>query len=103
MTMTKKFRLNNVAEWDEIFQRWNCKYGTFLDAVLGFLLAAGFKYRPAWNELVDKFRSRLATWKKRYITKTGRLILIKSTLASLSIFLLSLLVVPVSLWKLWNV
>lgn len=59
MTKTKIFRLNNMAAWDEIFQRWNCREETFPDTYLGFPLTAGFKYRPTWNELVDKFRH---TW-----------------------------------------
>ena len=44
----------------------------------------------------DKFRNRLASWKSSYISKGGRLMLIRSMLSSLPIYFLSLFKMPKS-------
>ena len=44
-------------------------------------------------------RKKLALWKRNYISKGGRLTLIKSTLASLPIYHLSLFRMPISVAK----
>ena len=46
--------------------------------------------------MVEKIRSRLALWKMRFISKAGRLILIKSVLSSLSTYFLSVFRMPKS-------
>ena len=76
---------------------WKCKRGTLPDVYLGAPLGASFKNKDAWGPLIANLRERLAAWKKRYITKAGRLVLVKSTLASIPIYLLSLFVIPCSI------
>lgn len=93
---TKIYKLNNVREWDEILGRWNCIEGLFPDTYLGLPLVSGFKSKLAWQLVIENFRSRLALWKKSYISKAGRLVLVKSTLASLPVFWMTLMVVPSS-------
>ena len=44
----------------------------------------------------ERFRKKLSLWKRHYLSKGGRLTLIKSTLSSLRIYFLSLFVI---LWK----
>ena len=43
---------------------------------------------------MEKFERKLAGWKKLYLSKGGRLILLKSTLSSLPIYFLSLFTIP---------
>ena len=47
-----------------------------------------------WNPILEKFERKLAGWKKLYLSKGGRLILLKSTLCSLPIYFLSLFTIP---------
>ena len=47
-----------------------------------------------WDEVEEKFRKRLAMWKRQYILKRGKLTLIRSTLSSMSIYFMSLFCMP---------
>ena len=61
----------------------------------GFSLGASYKFSRVWDVVEERFRKRLAMWKRQYLSKGGgRLTLIKSTLSSLSIYFMSLLVIP---------
>ncbi|KAK2654064.1 hypothetical protein Ddye_013920 [Dipteronia dyeriana] len=42
-----------------------------------------------WETMLEKFRSRLVSWKMHFISKVGCLVLIKSVLASLTTYFLS--------------
>ena len=42
----------------------------------------------------ERFRRKLAMWKRQYISKEGRITLIRSTLSSLPIYFMSLLCIP---------
>uniref|UniRef100_A0A2N9EVU3 Reverse transcriptase domain-containing protein n=1 Tax=Fagus sylvatica TaxID=28930 RepID=A0A2N9EVU3_FAGSY len=46
-------------------------------------LGAKFKAKDIWNSIVEKMERRLAGWKRIYLSKGGRLTLIKSTLSNL--------------------
>lgn len=91
---TKAFKINEVQGWEEILNSWGCRLGVLPDVYLGLPLAANFKQKLIQHPLVEIFENRLAQWKRRYLTKAGRVVLIKSTLASLPIYMLSLFVVP---------
>ncbi|RVW27519.1 hypothetical protein CK203_092006 [Vitis vinifera] len=49
-----------------------------------------------WDGVEEKMRRRLACWKREYISKGGRLILIKSTMASMPLYQMSLFRMPKS-------
>jgi hypothetical protein len=56
---------------------------------LGLPLGAPHKDPSIWNTVIEKMESKLAGWKRIYLSKCGRLTLIKSTLSNiptLSIF-----------------
>jgi hypothetical protein len=63
---------------------------------LGLPLGAAYKAASIWNEVIEKMERRLAGWKKLYLSKGGRVTLIKSTLSNLPTYYLSLFPVPVS-------
>jgi hypothetical protein len=66
---------------------------------LGLPLGAHFKLQSIWNPIVEKMERRLAGWKRLYLSKGGRLTLIKSTLSNLPTYFLSLFPIPVSVAK----
>jgi hypothetical protein len=57
-----------------------------------------FQYKAlnVWNSVLEKIERRLASWQTLYLSKGGHLTLLKSTLASLPTYFLSLFTIPVS-------
>ncbi|XP_041019121.1 uncharacterized protein LOC121261047 [Juglans microcarpa x Juglans regia] len=67
-----------------------CKISSLLMKYLGLPLGASFKSERIWNDVVERVECRLAAWKRLYLSKGGRLTLIKSTLSNLTTYFLSL-------------
>ena len=63
---------------------------------LGLPLGAKFKDTTIWNLILEKMERKLAGWKCLYLSKGGRVILIKSTLSNLPTYFLSLFSIPAS-------
>ncbi len=66
-------------------------------AYLGLPLGASFKNKSIWTCVVEKMEKRLAGWKRLYLSKRGRVTLIKNILSSLSTYYLSLFPFPMSI------
>jgi len=71
--------------------------GTLLTSFLGLPLRAPYKCKEVWNPVLERTHIRLVGWKGRYLSKEGKLILIKLVLSSLPTYFLSLLVIPSSI------
>ena len=84
-------RVDNV---EELFSELGCKVGSLPSAYLGLPLGALFKSMATWDRVEERFRKRLIMWKRQYISKGGRINLIRSTLSSLKIYFISLLCTP---------
>ena len=67
-----------------------CRIGSLPMTYLGMPLGASHKSSTIWNPILEKFERKLAGWKKLYLSKGGRLTLLKSTLSSLPTYFLSL-------------
>jgi hypothetical protein len=63
---------------------------------LGLPLGARYKSKEIWNPILEKMGKKLVSWKRSYLSKGGRLTLIKSTLSSLPTYFLSLFTIPTS-------
>ena len=72
--------VNNVQALAEIL---GCRVGALPITYLGMPLGAPHKSPSIWNPILEKFERKLAGWKKLYLSKDGRLTLLKSTLSSL--------------------
>ena len=48
-----------------------------------------------WNPILEKMEKKLSSWKRLYLSKAGRLTLLKITLSSLPTYFLSLFTIPV--------
>ena len=71
-----------------------CKVGTLPSVYLGLPLGAHHKVSSMWDGVEERMKRRLALWKRQYMSKGGRITLIKSTLASILIYQLSLFRMP---------
>ncbi|GKE33037.1 RNA-directed DNA polymerase, eukaryota, reverse transcriptase zinc-binding domain protein [Tanacetum coccineum] len=65
-----------------------CIVGNIPFNYLGLLIGSNMKSIASWKMLIDRFRSRLSTWKANLLSIRGRLTLIKSMLGSLDIYYL---------------
>ena len=70
-----------------------CRIGSLPMTYLGMPLGASHKSPTIWNPILEKIEHKLAGWKK-YLSKGGRLTLLKSTLSSLPTYFLSLFTIP---------
>jgi hypothetical protein len=71
-----------------------CRIGVLPLMYLGMPLGASFKASSVWNPILEKIEKMLAGWMKLYLSKGGRLTLLKSTLSRLPTYFLSLFTIP---------
>ena len=83
-----------VTNLVELALELGCKIGSLPTSYLGLPLGAKYKALGVWNSIEERYRKRLAAWKTQYISKGGRIMLIRSTLSSLPIYYLSLFRMP---------
>ena len=67
-----------------------CKVGQLPSTYLELPLGASNKASCVWDGVEERMRWKLDLWKRQYISKGGRITIIKSTLASMSLYQLSL-------------
>ncbi|GJY56448.1 RNA-directed DNA polymerase, eukaryota, reverse transcriptase zinc-binding domain protein [Tanacetum coccineum] len=83
-----------------------CIAGNIPFNYLGLLIGSNMKSIATWKMLIDRFRSRLSTWKASLLSIGGRLTLIKYVLRSLGIYYLSIFRAPESvlndLERIWS-
>ena len=72
-----------VHNLDLLLNVLGCKQGTLPMKYLGLPLGAKFKDKTIWNPILEKIERRLAGWKCLYLSKGGRVTLIKSTISNL--------------------
>ena len=83
-----------VHNMDLLVAVLGCKQGSLAMKYLGLPLGAKFKDKSIWNPILEKMERKLASWKKLYLSKEGRVTLIKSTLSNLPTYFLSLFPIP---------
>jgi hypothetical protein len=71
-----------------------CKRSEFPIKYLGVLLHLSKLRREDLQLVIDKIVKRIAGWKGRLLSYAGRLVLLKSCLTSISIYLLSVIKFP---------
>uniref|UniRef100_A0A2N9HXJ9 Reverse transcriptase domain-containing protein n=1 Tax=Fagus sylvatica TaxID=28930 RepID=A0A2N9HXJ9_FAGSY len=74
-----------------------CSVASLPFTYLGLPLGASFKMKSIWAGVVERMEKRLAGWKRLYLSKGGRVTLIKSTLSSIPTYYLSLFPIPMSI------
>ena len=83
-----------VHNMDVLVGMLGCQQSSLPSRYLGLPLGAKFKELSVWNPILEKMERRLVGWKRLYLSKGGKVTLIKSTLSSLPTYFLSLLPLP---------
>uniref|UniRef100_A0A2N9IH31 Reverse transcriptase domain-containing protein n=1 Tax=Fagus sylvatica TaxID=28930 RepID=A0A2N9IH31_FAGSY len=88
--------VGNVLELDRLAAILECKTVCLPINYLGLPLGAKAKSKSIWDSIIEKMERKLASWQRMYLSKGGRVTLIKSTLSSLPTYYLSLFPLPSS-------
>jgi hypothetical protein len=91
--------IGEVEDVESLAHILGCRIGSLLMTYLGMPLGASFKSISIWNGVIEKVERRLASWKKLYSSKGGRVTLIHNTLSSIPSYYLSLFPIPVNVAK----
>ena len=86
--------VGEVEEVEMMAAELGCRVGSSPTVYLGLPLGAPNKTSSVWDGVEERMRKRLALWKRQYISKGGRITLIKSTLASMPMYQMSLFRLP---------
>ncbi|KAK2635356.1 hypothetical protein Ddye_030148 [Dipteronia dyeriana] len=85
-------RVRESSSWVTTFK---CKQASRPISYLGFLLGSRPWSKNFWNLLVSKIEKRLAHWKRKFLLKSGGLVLINSVISSILIYFLSVFKLPI--------
>ena len=83
-------RVGEVDNVEQLALELGCKLGALPTTYLGLPLGSKQASINVWDGVEEKFCRKLATWKMQYISKEGRLTLIRSTMSNLLVYLMSL-------------
>ncbi len=99
MSKSEMVPIGEVTNLSYLADILSCHIDRLPMTYLGMPLGSSFKALGVWNPIIEKVERRLAGWKKLYLSKGGRLTLLKSTLSSLPTYFMSLFKIPVSVAK----
>ena len=68
--------------------------GSLLMIYLGMPLGTLYKTTSIWNPILERMEKKLSSWKRLYLSKGGRLTLLKRTFSSLPTYYISLFTIP---------
>jgi hypothetical protein len=99
LTKSSLVPVGSLDDVDQLARSLGCGTVDLPLKYLGLPLGASFKLKVIWRDLEDLMARRLAPWKRTYLSKGGRVALIKSTLSNLLTYLLSLFPIPADVTK----
>ena len=81
--------VREVNNLDALANILHCRVGNLPMKYLGMPLGTYFKTTSIWNPILKKMEKNLSGWNCLYLSKGGRLMLLKSTLKSTDIIFIS--------------
>eukprot|EP00253_Pinus_taeda_P011429 PITA_11429 len=75
------------------------KYCRVSGAYLGLPITSGTNKRSLWSDLISKIKAKIAVWGGHWLTKGGKVILIKAVLSALPIYQAAFLLAPRNVTK----
>ncbi|KAK3206963.1 hypothetical protein Dsin_021009 [Dipteronia sinensis] len=87
---------NMEEKWADYLR---CKEANLPICYLGLPLGANPCKKNFWDSVILKIEKRLAPWKLKFLSKGGRLVLIKSVLSSIPTYFMSIFKMPVGVAK----
>jgi hypothetical protein len=86
--------MDNQEDIDSFVEIFGCPVGAFPIKYLGVPLHYNKLSREDLHPLIEKIIKRIAGWRGKLLTQAGRLLLIRTCLASIPVYLLSLFKFP---------
>ena len=83
--------VSNIQTLANILQ---CRVGSLPMIFLGTPFGTLYKTASIWNLILKMMEKKFSSWKRLYLSKGGKLTLLKSTLSSLLTYHLSLFTIP---------
>lgn len=96
LAKSEMFPVGMVPNIDRMAWILGCKIGSLSSMHLGLPLGAPHKSKLVWEPVIERIGYRLEAWKAALLSKGGRLTLLKSTLAPIPSYFLSLLIILAS-------
>jgi hypothetical protein len=96
MSKSEMVPVGEVQNLSDLAESFCCHTGELPLSYLGMPLGASYKATAMWNPILEKMERCLSGWQKLYLSKGGRLTLLRSTLSSLPTYFLSLFTIPIS-------
>ena len=94
MEKSELIPVGRVENVEELANDFGYKIGNLPSTYLRMPLGAPLKFVGVWDGIKERFRKRLAMWKRQYISKGGRTTLIRSTLSNLPIYFIFVFQLP---------
>ncbi|KAL4347879.1 hypothetical protein GQ457_17G007890 [Hibiscus cannabinus] len=85
-----------IESWASLI---HCQREKFPSSYLGLSLGHARNSLSIWNPVLERLKKKLSTWKSKMLSLGGRITLVKSVLASLPVFFMSLFPLPASINK----
>jgi hypothetical protein len=79
------------SQYEQLF---GCKRGSYPFRYLGIPMHFRKLNNKDWEMIEERIKKKLSSWKGKYLSVGGRLVLINSVLSSLSMFMLSFFEIP---------
>jgi hypothetical protein len=77
----------------------NCRIGRTPFKYLGLPVGACPQHISTWEPMLDSIRGRFSSWRNKYVSLGGRIVLINAILNAIPIFYLSYMKMPVKVWR----
>lgn len=71
-----------------------CEPSSLPFSYLGIPVGENMNLKKAWIPIIEKFHSKLSSWKAKSLSFGGRVTLVKSVLGNLPMYFMSMFVVP---------